>query len=1077
MLCVAVMLSVMVLGAGAAFSDQDQIENTEAVNMCSALNIIGGYEDGSFHPERNIKRSEITKMICVALNGGKDPNVGTNEIPTFTDVRGTADAWAEGYIESCVAQGIVSGVGGGRFSPAGNVTGSQLAKMLLVSLGYDANIEGFTGNAWETNVNVRAAQKHLYDGLESMDTSAAITRDDAAQMVWNAMQAYEVEYKTTIVTDENGNLVTQNVAQDRVDGDFGKITLLWDKYEAQVATGTIAGAPSSKTNPKGITFDPDDSDKNIFFKNATQDVSDLLGYEVKVVWNTKKVNESDAIYGIYKTDDNASYEAIWADIERDSTNANKVKFGGTSYELNSTIDVYADKTVATWSAANFDNAALSDKVIFIDNNGDGKIDAAQVKTQNVTKITYVGTTNMDTNGLIATNKGYEPFNPYDTDADLSDVNTYEGMAKNDYALVSYDYYNDKVTYEKINAVEAKVEATRTNGGTKEIRIDGTWYKPADGYTSMPSIVSGDTISYIAVGTLLYNVEKTDGTWGSKSLAMVYSVEKYDAGTKKNELEISLITRDGTKKTAFLDKYNNVEVATSDGGTNYTIDLNMDGTAESTPIASVQSGIKGHLVTYRENGNEVSLMPVSTTQKAGYDDVYEVDTTSAYTASSHNLKVDKVNGTAISSTTRNIADDAVVFLYTGNDAKVMSGKELDNAGSATYTTIDGQIALGGESNGVKYIQAMTVGVTAFPTTIGANYAYVLNASETTDGDDYRYFELWTKDGKLEAYEESSEEYTYDGGEIVTYDVVSTENGKTIIKNVDEVVYGTNANDQYQVGAITSDGFYGSNANSIAIGGNAYDLTNDAIVLNVNTDTKAGIEETKDDQKAGAREAQSGTYNILYVKNSDGDIVFALVDGKNNKITVPGVTLSNGATAANVNAALTYATDVTVPGNFALSANVTIPTGKTLNVTGNVTGTAKFIGGGTVNVTGDVDSTASLTTVVKLGSTATQTISLPSVDVNVGNITGRVGDTSTPTLAYNGTDLAGYLLYQFDFSSLSGFTGTGDEVKVSENGAAAKVISVNNATDLVSRFKPGQTNVITVDIGKNSSVEYTITVTAP
>ena len=78
MLCVAVMLSVMVLGAGAAFSDQDQIENTEAVNMCSALNIIGGYEDGTFHPERNIKRSEVTKMICVALNGGQEPNVGTS---------------------------------------------------------------------------------------------------------------------------------------------------------------------------------------------------------------------------------------------------------------------------------------------------------------------------------------------------------------------------------------------------------------------------------------------------------------------------------------------------------------------------------------------------------------------------------------------------------------------------------------------------------------------------------------------------------------------------------------------------------------------------------------------------------------------------------------------------------------------------------------------------------------------------------------------------------------------------------------------------------------------------------------
>ena len=57
MLCVAVMLSVMVMGAGAAFSDQDKIENTEAANMCTALNIIGGYPDGSYKPEGNIKRS------------------------------------------------------------------------------------------------------------------------------------------------------------------------------------------------------------------------------------------------------------------------------------------------------------------------------------------------------------------------------------------------------------------------------------------------------------------------------------------------------------------------------------------------------------------------------------------------------------------------------------------------------------------------------------------------------------------------------------------------------------------------------------------------------------------------------------------------------------------------------------------------------------------------------------------------------------------------------------------------------------------------------------------------------------
>ena len=57
-------------------------------------------------------------------------------------------------------------------------------------------------------------------------------------MVWNALNAYEVEYKTTIVTDENGNLITQNVAEDKqVIGDNDKlvrVTLLGDKYEASV---------------------------------------------------------------------------------------------------------------------------------------------------------------------------------------------------------------------------------------------------------------------------------------------------------------------------------------------------------------------------------------------------------------------------------------------------------------------------------------------------------------------------------------------------------------------------------------------------------------------------------------------------------------------------------------------------------------------------------------------------------------------------------------------------------------------------------------------------------------------------
>ena len=287
------MLSVMVVGAGAAFSDQSKIKNTEAVDACTALNIIGGYPDGTFKPEGNITRAEVTKMICVALNGGKEPNVGTNATPTFSDVRTNANsAWAEGYIESCYAQGIVSGVGGGKFAPAGNVTATQMAKMLLVALGYNADNEGFTGNAWATNVNVRASQKGLYEDLENIDVNAALTRDNAAQMIWNALNAYEVEYKTTLITDSKGQLTSQITVQDKqVQGTKGfvKITLLEDKYESTTVTGTLSKIEWNDTDKEYkytlANVDPDTADTTY---QSASDFSDLFGMKVKVVYTKDK---------------------------------------------------------------------------------------------------------------------------------------------------------------------------------------------------------------------------------------------------------------------------------------------------------------------------------------------------------------------------------------------------------------------------------------------------------------------------------------------------------------------------------------------------------------------------------------------------------------------------------------------------------------------------------------------------------------------------------------------------------------------------------------------------------------------
>ncbi|MFR6378876.1 MAG: hypothetical protein ACLUNZ_02635 [Evtepia sp.] len=175
--------------------------------------------------------------------------------------------------------------------PTGNVTGVQLAKMLLVSLGYKPENEGFTGNAWATNVNVRAAQKGLYEGLENMDINAALTRDNAAQMVWNALKAYEVEYKTTLITDSKGQLTSKTNLVDKKDTNGKDLTLLKDKYNVDIVE-------------EGIVTNVEKDDKGTYnltttagsYKKITKDYSDLMGQKVDVL---VKDNDNSKIFGVY----------------------------------------------------------------------------------------------------------------------------------------------------------------------------------------------------------------------------------------------------------------------------------------------------------------------------------------------------------------------------------------------------------------------------------------------------------------------------------------------------------------------------------------------------------------------------------------------------------------------------------------------------------------------------------------------------------------------------------------------------------------------------------------------------------
>ena len=205
-ICLLFMLSA--IGASATFSDQDQIP------------------DGFYRPDGKVTRAQMCKMICLLCNGGREPALDTTPSTSFIDIQG----WATPYIAACYAQDIVSGVSEDRFHPDGHVTAAQAAKMLLVTLGYSTDYEGFTGAAWSTNVTILATQAKLFDGL-NLSPTQVLTRDEAAQMIWNALNAYEVTYTTQTVTDANGQESIKVVREEKViAGTTDKLTLIKDKY-------------------------------------------------------------------------------------------------------------------------------------------------------------------------------------------------------------------------------------------------------------------------------------------------------------------------------------------------------------------------------------------------------------------------------------------------------------------------------------------------------------------------------------------------------------------------------------------------------------------------------------------------------------------------------------------------------------------------------------------------------------------------------------------------------------------------------------------------------------------------------
>ena len=854
------MLSVMVVGAGAAFSDQSKIKNTEAVDMCVALNIIGGYPDGSYKPEGNITRAEFAKMICVLLNGGTTPATATNTTPTFNDVRGNANAaWAEGFIEYCYAKGIVSGVGGGKFAPNGNVTATEAAKMLLVALGYNATVENYTGASWALKVNVQANQDGLYKGLETIDTGAALTRDNAAQMVWNALQAYVIDKSSSIdrtdgsVTDIYTKSTTVDLIAKMYDGIIAKGELSAFEYNSKDAKWTYT---VKLTEPRTIHQNNGEL-TTVYYVDVVSktDYTALLGQKVKAVYKYDKNAKENTVYGIFSVDSEVLLNGTIGVLPNISNaSATSFKIDGTTYKTDkafSETPVYqfsptkayfldsteqdpnddqklaASSLYAVAGQASETNIIKYDSQKFeaVDYDGNGKIDFFMVYPVSVAKVTAVSKTNVKlqvvTKAANVAQFGYD----VNTSVDVDDATIYDGVAKGDYVAytAAKNTANDTEVLAKADLVSGKI----TKKSSRDATIDGKVYTFDTVYGAVPD-----------VGTVMTDAVVVNGY---------------------------IFTADSTASADATDYVVAVSAAQTDYGDNTVKLLFSDNTKKVVTLDGTQSVTKGALYTYETNSDgEYTLTQVNAGTTAN---------ASVSKKSNSSSKVAYIDGNAV-------LDDSVIFIkYNSDSYKVITGATLKTMGISQF---------GASKNGadcVYYVNSSNNSSTgvgdvnfAYITTTASSisssdefYGYITNIDEVKNSDNktVKALTMWTNKGEVVVNTKANLSTTgLTDNTVIVYTLNSD-------GDIDSIVTTSSANTTVKTGAVTkiTESFMAING----VTANQY-FDDDCIFVTIETDETAGVASECTYKDVGT--ADGTTANVYYViDSSDKEVVFVAYDVDN------------------------------------------------------------------------------------------------------------------------------------------------------------------------------------------------------
>ena len=520
-LVLALVISMsLVTISNAAYSDKADIDLKEAVDVLSAVGVFEG-SDGKFDPKANLTREQAAKLVAYLQLGQKsaDALVGGNK---FTDV--AANRWSAGYVDYCATTGVVAGIGNGQFNPTGSLTALQFGKMLLVCLGYDADSEGLTGADWQINTSKLMTSAKLLKGLDSVKATEVITREQAAQMMLNALKAPTVEYDTkgsTITINgavigiggSKATYVTATVAEDSTVKNIGKTQLtnsneytveLGEKLFSNLKLNSTADAfmrPATKWTLKAET---------IGTYADTPDLTYTAGTKIGTIYSDLGLSD-----GISKKNVTEYVDGVYAGaFAYDIVKGSKDKVGGNGVLLN----VYYDDDAET--------------ITFVEvNTYIGKVTAAYPDT--TTKDAYVKIKNMDGYSCPGAGKEFET----------------ESFKKNDVVAYTYSAKDGENSIQSMALAEKVTGAMSTYTISGNVTVGGTKYDANKMSVStvkdtVAAVDKGDdvTIYLDANGYVLYVDADADVKY-----AVVLNY-KTGVGDLNDETKAKLLFTDGTTKT-------------------------------------------------------------------------------------------------------------------------------------------------------------------------------------------------------------------------------------------------------------------------------------------------------------------------------------------------------------------------------------------------------------------------------------------------------------------------------------------------------------------------------------------------